>query len=290
MAPRRYSGIRSPHAISSIPQHEARSGRVRSRDAHMRSLRRRRILIALVVVFGMLAVLAGAALAWALTPLPADSEARGALRSDEVVAVSRTDSGYEFRTADETPTVGLIFYPGGRVEAEAYAPLAREVAELGYLVTIVEMRLDLAVLSPDRADEVIAGHPEVVTWTIGGHSLGGAMAARYADMNPDTIRGLVLLASYPPKSTDLRDQEIRVTSVFGSSDGVLDPEDFEDATDRLPADTNYIRLEGGNHAQFGSYGPQSGDNPARMSAEDQRWHAVNAIAETLLPLRIRSGG
>lgn len=252
--------------------------------------RSRAIAIAVALLLGVLAIAAGGFAAWALTPLGPAEDALDALESDDVILVEQSEAGYEFRARDESPTVGLVLYPGGRVDVRSYAPLARETAMHGYLVVLVPMRLNLAVLSPDRADAVIERHPEIVMWAVGGHSLGGAMAARYAAANPHATDALVLLAAYPPESTDLSGSDIAVTSVYGSFDGLLDAETFNAATKRLPPDTVYVDLQGGNHAQFGSYGPQRGDNPAAMPPDDQLWHTVNAIAEMLRPLRIRSGG
>ena len=42
-----------------------------------------------------------------------------------------------------------------------------------------------------------------------------------------------------------------------------------------------MEIEGGNHAQFGNYGPQKGDLPATISAQDQQAQTVEAIANFL---------
>jgi acetyl esterase/lipase len=124
----------------------------------------------------------------AATPMP---EALAALESDAQVHVE-TDPWLVFRPVDQDPTAGLIFYPGGRVDPRAYAPTARALAEEGYLVVIVPMPLNLAFFAPGRAAEVMAAFPGVENWAVGGHSLGGAMAANFAHDNPEAVRpGLV---------------------------------------------------------------------------------------------------
>lgn len=236
-----------------------------------------------------LAAAASAAFAlWALTPMGPGETALRALESDEVVSVYHADEGWVFSPADDEPRVGFILYPGGRVDARSYAPLAREIASRGYLVVLQPMTLNLAVTSPDRASRAIDAHPEIELWAIGGHSLGGAMAADYAASHPDDIAGLALLAAYPPDNADLSDAAVEAVSVYGTLDGVLDERRFQDATALLPRETRYIAIQGGNHAQFGDYGEQPGDNPATISADDQLYEAADAIVSMLLPLRMRT--
>ena len=228
-------------------------------------------------------------LVWALTPYGPDEAAAAALVSDEYVSVEETEDGWVVFTPEgDVPRVGLVLYPGGRVDPRAYAPLAREVADRGYLVVVPPMTLNLAVLSPDRADEVIAAYPEIDSWAMAGHSLGGSMAARYTLENTGTIGALTLLASYPGSADDLSDIDIDAVSAYGTRDGILDPDTFTESVDLLPHDAAFVEIEGGNHAQFGSYGPQAGDAGATISAEDQQWEAADAIGLAMRPLRIRT--
>lgn len=117
------------------------------------------------------------------------------LKSDALVKVEESGD-ILFEPVSNAKNIGFIFYPGAKVEASAYAPIAKEIASKGYTVSIAKMSFNLAVLSPNRADSIISNHEEIDTWVIGGHSLGGVMAADYALKN-DKIKGLVLLASYP---------------------------------------------------------------------------------------------
>jgi pimeloyl-ACP methyl ester carboxylesterase len=164
--------------------------------------------------------------------------------------------------------VGLVIYPGGRVDPRSYAPLARTIAEAGYLVVIPPMPLDLAVLAPDRASDVMAAYPEIEQWVLGGHSLGGAMAAKYAHDNPSLVSGLVLWAAYPADSDSLKGLAIPVLSIYGTEDMGLDG--IEAGRDLLPDETQWVVMEGGNHAQFGWYGDQRGDGEATISRIEQQ--------------------
>ena len=51
--------------------------------------------------------------------------------------------------------------------------------------------------------------------------------------------------------------------------------------DHIDYTENVVEIEGGNHAQFGNYGPQKGDLPATISAEEQQARTVAAIEEFL---------
>ena len=184
----------------------------------------------------------------------ADSAAQAALISDENVAASAQKGRMIF--APERVEAGLSFYPGGKVEYTAYAPLMRALAEEGVLCIVPEMPLNLAVLDMDAAADIPRDR-EVEKWYIGGHSLGGAMAASYAAKHPGEFEGLVLLAAY--STEDLTETDLSVLSLYGSADGVLDMEKYEQYRENLPEDTVEAVLDGGCHACFGSYGPQAGD-------------------------------
>ena len=177
--------------------------------------------------------------------------------------------------APENPTAGLIFYPGGKVEYTAYAPLLRACAENGILCALVQMPANLAVLDANAADGLRQEHPEVTTWYMAGHSLGGAMAANYAAAHGEDFDGLILLAAYSTK--DLTGTPLRVLSVYGSEDGVLDRESYEKNRSNLPEDTTEVILDGGCHAQFGSYGVQEGDGIPSISGEEQVRQTTEAI-------------
>ena len=175
----------------------------------------------------------------------------------------------------EEPTAGLIFYPGGKVEHTAYAPLLHACAENGILCALVRMPGNLAVLDANAADGLQEAYPEIITWYIAGHSLGGAMAATYAAAHPEDFDGLILLAAYSTK--DLTGTALRVLSVYGSADSVMNRESYEKNRSNLPADTTEVVLDGGCHAQFGSYGPQDDDGVPTISGEEQVRQTTEAI-------------
>ena len=212
-------------------------------------------------------------------------EAVAALQSDSEVTVSRADGQdwYVFAPADASPTTGLILYPGGFVDPVAYAPIARAIAQQGYLVVLDPMPLDLAVTNIRAADAIIAAYPEIDVWAIGGHSLGGAMAAEYVNNNPGAVAGLALWAAYPAGKTDRSASPITVVSVYGDADGVASSEQVLGAAARLPAGATFVAIPGGNHTQFGFYGErlQRGDNPAGIGRDGQRAAIVAATVQML---------
>lgn len=213
-------------------------------------------------------------------PMP---EALAALVSDDQVTVT-TGDWLVFTPAGTTPTTALLIYPGGLVPPEAYAPTARDIAAQGYLAVIVPMPLNLAVFAPGRGADVIAAYPNISHWAVAGHSLGGSMAAQFAHDNPDTIAGLILWASYPAGNLDLSPLTLAAQSVYGTKDGVAALADVLDGANRLPPNTEFIPIEGGNHTQFGYYGTglQQGDNPAGISRAEQQAqmvsHAITLLA------------
>ena len=175
---------------------------------------------------------------------------------------------------------GLIFYPGGKVEYTAYAPLMEAFAERGVLCILVEMPGNLAVLDVNAADGYREEFPEIEHWYVGGHSLGGSMVASYAAKHAGDLDGLILLAAY--STADLNGTGLDVLSVYGSEDGVLNMSKYDEYRQNLPEDTTTeMVIEGGNHAGFGDYGAQEGDGEAAVNGEKQREVTAEAFMEIL---------
>ena len=232
-------------------------------------------------LMGLILVLFGAGfVVWGETPAQPMPEALAALQSDAQVIVTSAQ-WLAFTPANSQPTIGFIIYPGGRVDYRAYAPAAHQIAAQGYQVVIVRMPLNLAVFGVNSAQEVQATYPQVRRWAIGGHSLGGAMAAAFARTHPGAVQGLALWAAYPASSDDLSNSLLRVVSIFGSLDGLATGEKIDTSRPLLPADTTWVQIYGGDHAQFGWYGDQAGDNPASISRSDQQAQVVAATLEML---------
>jgi hypothetical protein len=238
----------------------------------------------LLAVLGLLIVLMIGFVAWGSIPAQPMPEALAALQSNQQANVT-TGEWLTFQPADVQPSTGFIIYPGGRVDYRAYAPVAQAIADQGYLVVIVHMPLNLAVFNPGAAEGVLAAHPEIKHWAVGGHSLGGSMAANFVFTHPDAVDGLVLWASYPAASNNLSLAGVRVLSISGTLDGLSTPEKISASRPLLPADTVWVPIAGADHAQFGWYGPQSGDNPATITREEQQQQIVQATISFLQSLK-----
>jgi dienelactone hydrolase len=242
---------------------------------------RRRWLLAILVAVPVLVLLG--MVTWAVVIPPPMGEALEALDPGGDLSVE-TEPWLVFRPEASDPDVGLVFYPGARVDYRAYAPAARAIAENGYLVVVPPAPLNLPVLAPDVASRIQTAFPEIDHWAVGGHSLGGAMAAQYAAQNPEKVEGLILWAAYPPASSDLSHVPLSVVSVFASLDGLASPGEIIASRDLLPDTTRWVEIVGGNHAQFGWYGPQSGDNTATISRPAQQQQAIAATLDLLRSL------
>lgn len=177
----------------------------------------------------------------------------------------------------DEPAAGLIFYPGGKVEHTAYAPLMSEFAKKGVLCVLVEMPFRLAVLDMNAADGIQDNFPEIEKWYIGGHSLGGAMAASYISSHASQFDGLLLLGAY--STADISDSGLSVISVYGSEDKVLNMEKYEGNRELLPSGFTELIIEGGCHSYFGSYGHQDGDGEPFISSEEQIKQTVEVFME-----------
>lgn len=187
--------------------------------------------------------------------------------AQETANVRKVQEGSTLFFEPEKPSAGMIFYPGGKVQCEAYAPLMQACAENGILCALVEMPGNLAVLNPNAADGIREKYPEVPSWYMAGHSLGGAMAASYAASHMDSFDGLILLAAY--STSDVSDSSLQVLSIYGSEDGVMDREAYEKNRANLSEDFIEQVLDGGCHAYFGSYGSQKGDGIPTLTNQEQ---------------------
>lgn len=171
----------------------------------------------------------------------------------------------------------IIFYPGAKVEYTAYLPMFYELSKQGVDTYIVEMPGNLAFFGMNKAEKIMEMYGGYDNYYLAGHSLGGAMGASFASEHLDMLDGMIFLASYPTKS--LAAEDFKVLSIYGSEDTVLNMEKVVEGRQYMPDDYTEICIEGGNHAQFGDYGFQKGDQPAFIPREEQQKQTIASIME-----------
>ena len=240
--------------------------------------KRGKILKILIPIFSVILICFISFFIYAEIYYHADESVDTALKSSTLLTVEENKNDIEFTPVLNTSKSGVIFYPGGKVEEEAYAPLINKLSKTGVYCVIVRMPFRLAVLGSNRADSIIKNHSEIENWYIAGHSLGGAMAASYASKNQDKIEGLILLGAYSTKSV----KDISVLSIKGSEDKVLNLDKYEKYHDNLPDDVIEVTLEGGCHSYYGNYGNQKGDGEATITREKQQNLTVSYIRGFIL--------
>ena len=242
--------------------------------------RRRRLGVGCLVVLALLLAVGLSGFLWYTQPQPLLPEATAALASTPTVEFEQgADGRLTYTPTGVQPTTGLILYPGAKVPPAAYAPAAQAIAEAGHVVAIVPVPFNFAIFGIDAASAVIADHPEIASWSVGGHSLGGSMAAQFVDSHPGVVDGLVLWASY--SAADLSDDGILVSSSYGTLDnGVPSFTDPANVAKLGPA-VVFTTIEGGNHEQMGWYTGQPNDPPATISREEQQARIVAATTDML---------
>lgn len=236
-----------------------------------------RVLLWTLAVLTTLVLVAGTAfVVWALNPYRAAPGPLAGVEDDPAVVVERRDDSVVVAPAEGPSGTGVVFYPGARVEAEAYvASWAPVVARTGVTVVLPDLRLNLALLDSARGESAVEAAPEISEWYLGGHSMGGAFAAQHLGTGDGDTEwaGLVLWASYAIESAELADRdELRVLTVSGGRDGVLTPDGVAERRPNLPEGAVVEVVEGMNHAQFGAYGGQVGDGDPEMT--DAEAHAA----------------
>lgn len=207
-----------------------------------------------------------------------------ALQSDDQVLVEN-DKWVVMRPAAGTPNIGVILYPGAHCMVEGYSEIMKPVAAAGYLVVGVKMPFEFSIFAPNRADEVRDAFPEIEQWFISGHSMGGAMAGRYADLNQDSLAGLILLDAYPPAANSLADSSLPVLHVHRARPDGTAPQKFEEMREVFPPDSVWAPVPGGNHMNFGAFlgGAYVEEWEPEISREAQHEIIVDAILGWLPP-------
>lgn len=223
---------------------------------------RRRLLTAVCVLLAVGAVLTGAFFWYVSDYYRAEDVALAVLAGDDGVEVR---DGLTILSPSYPTDTALIFYPGAKVEAAAYLPLLDQLRRTGLTCILVEMPFHMAIFDPDAAEDVMAEFPHIAHWYMAGHSMGGAMASQFASDHPDQVDGLILLGAYLYGDYSPSD----TLTIYGSLN--------QSVEDHLDYTENVVEIQGGNHAQFGNYGPQKGDPPAAISAQEQQAQTVAAV-------------
>lgn len=205
----------------------------------------------------------------------ADSNVDKYLKSNDKVKVSRLEKNYYFDGKGKDKAI--VFYPGGKVEAIAYAPLLYKISEKGIDCFLINMPFNLAILNKNAANSVIDKY-KYKEWYLSGHSLGGAVASMYIFDNVDKVSGLILLASYPANKIA---DNIKILSIYGSNDGILNFDKYESSKKYWNNNTKEIIIKGANHSGFSNYGLQSGDKKAFITREVQQQETINYIMNFL---------
>lgn len=197
------------------------------------------------------------------------------------------DDLYVFQPQQKT-TTGIIIYPGAKVEPLAYGFIAKELQKQGYFVVIPRMRLNMAIFEEKKANHIIEKYNDIQTWVIGGHSLGGVVAASYTEKNPDHIAGLFFYASYPSKNVDFSMTNLPIFSIFAENDKVSPPEDIFKHQSNLSSIAVLHEIIGGNHAGFGMYGKQKDDGKATISNLQQQKQVAKQTGKWLERMKFAS--
>jgi predicted alpha/beta-hydrolase family hydrolase len=216
-----------------------------------------------------------------LRPLSAEPVAIDALDDGGGVTVDESRSMIRLTPDGDFRTTGLAFYQGAKVDPQAYAHILRPLAEAGFPVVIFKQPYNLAVLDSNAADAVIGDtDDDIDRWVIGGHSLGGAMAASYAEQPRDELSGLLLYAAYPVNDMSER-ADLAVMSVYGTNDDIATPQEIEESAAELPPATDFVPIDGAIHSYFGDYGPQRGDGTPGTTREQAQKEIAGASLRLL---------
>jgi hypothetical protein len=250
----------------------ANDDRVRRKPIQVKALAIRLALIfACIFILGVIFFVV-----WALDTSPPESKAYTEAIFNSAVTIDSHDGFIIIRLAESALEVGLLFYPGARIEPSAYVAKLAAIAEAANIqLAIGSPSLNLAFLSINQADDMRTALPGATRWFVGGHSLGGSMACVYASSHSDTLEGVLIFGTYC--GTDISNSSLRVLSINGGRDGIFPPTVISERRHELPSNAHMVLVPGMNHAQIGNYGPQSGDNEPTISDTEARQALVESV-------------
>lgn len=240
---------------------------------------RRTLRVLLVVVVGLLGYGVGLTQPYVVRPPLVVGQDAITDAASAAATVTLDDVGGRVLSIRPATRADVLFvlYPGGLVRPQAYEWLGRALASRGVHTVIPEFPADLAVLDAGRAERLIAHYGRGRPVVLGGHSLGGAMAAGWASDHPDAVAGLVLLAAYPPHDASAADATFPALVLQAEHDGVADRDAVRGGLDRLPPATRLEVVPGAVHSFFGRNGPQAGDGVPTVSRADAEASIVRAL-------------
>lgn len=227
-------------------------------------------IITLTILSVFILLIAGLAI-YSSTSYEASPEMEDAIDTIDLSMAVRLETNRYIKYNVLNPKANVIFIPGGLVSSNSYEYLAAKLAEQGYDVTIVKALFNLAILLPNQAEKYIVPHMDNI---LIGHSLGGVVSSMVASKN-DNILKIVLLGSYPIR--DIQNQESLL--IKAEHDALLDQQKFDESLTYVNDQNVIFEIEGGNHAQFGWYGPQKNDGIAEISTLEQQHIIVDKIIE-----------
>lgn len=220
------------------------------------------IKIVSISLVSLIAISVTSFLIWTSDYYHADEVAQDFYKKDKTIK----KSGDLYFLPRENSSRGFIFYPGAKVEAIAYLPILEKIRdECNINCVLVEMPLNLAFFDQNAASVAMDEYQQITDWYIGGHSLGGAISSQYASNHQNKVAGLILMGAYIYGNYPSK----KALTIYGSLNSDLEK--------NITYSDNIIKIEGGNHAQFGNYGKQKGDLDAKITNEEQQSIAVDAI-------------
>lgn len=250
--------------------------------ADYKNRKKKKIRKIILIVIGVSLLLSAAVIGMILLNERAAAQPLDAYEAayrDTIISITDNGDVEILPLKENDPKTGIIFYAGAQIEPQAYIPLLARLSEQGYCCFIPNLTSNMAALEPNAAEQVIRDHPEISRWYIAGHSMGGLTASGYADDHRNEIDGLIFIAAY--SNRDMSDANIPVLAVFGDTDGVMNKELYDERLIWNPKDFEEHIIPGANHAQFGDYGEQPGDNEAKITAEEQQRQTADIILDWL---------
>lgn len=226
----------------------------------------------LTIAFGLVFSISATFIYLSISYKPLE-DANKALKGDETVSVSKINNGYIFDGPGKD--TALVFYPGAKVQCEAYAPVMLKLSQNGIDCFLTSMPFNFALFGESRCESFFNSY-SYESWILSGHSMGGLVSANYVAKHPEKVKGLVLLAAYPSKTIS---NDINLLSIYGSNDGCMEKDTYTKDKANWPSKSSEFIIEGGNHAQFGDYGNQNGDGTATITKYEQWEITTNKILE-----------
>jgi len=214
---------------------------------------------------------------WQWTTYQSRNLPENTFKNDNEITIIELKDEITFLANNSKNKNEIIFFQGGMTDPKAYAPLCRKIAKKGFTCHLIKMDWRMPKWDYQKIGKLF--DLKKGTYIIGGHSQGAKMASQFVYENPGLMKGLFLLGTSHPRDFDLAQRILPTIKIYGELDGLASVSEVMENKNKLPKNTTFVEIKGGNHSQFGYLGNLLTDETAEIDLSEQQRLTEEALIE-----------